>query len=129
MLTMASKLSITDIPKGEAARVSIIDTTFLYDIPVDNYIQPIVPGYETFALPSYAFLVENSKGRKVLFDLALRKDWENLTPEALHEIQVDGIKIKIEKDVVDILGEEGIMPRDIESVVFRLVQPVKRVQS
>ncbi|KAK2774063.1 hypothetical protein CKAH01_13286, partial [Colletotrichum kahawae] len=64
-----------------------------------------VPGYERFRLPSYAFLIENAEGRKVLFDLGLRKDWKNLTPEALHEIQSDEIKIDIERDVVDILLE------------------------
>jgi hypothetical protein len=120
-LKMGSKLAINGIPEGASAKVSIIDTTFLYDIPVDNYIQPVVPGYETFSLPSYAFLIENSEGRKILFDLALRKDWENLTPEALHEIKSDGIKIKIEQDVLDILRQGGVNGEDIEAVVFRLV--------
>jgi hypothetical protein len=61
---MVSKLFTNGIPKGATAKVSIIDTTFLYDIPVDNYIQPIVPGYETFALPSYVFLVETPRDVK-----------------------------------------------------------------
>lgn len=116
---MAAKLATNGIPRGATAKVSVIDNTFLYDIPVDNYIQPIVPGYETFSLPAYVFLVENSEGRKVLFDLALRKDWENLTPEALHEIESDHIKIKVEKDVIDILREGGIEGEGIEAVVFR----------
>lgn len=118
---MSSKLSTRGIPKGSSAKVSVIDNTFLYNIPVDNYIQPIVPGYERFSLPSYAFLVENSEGRKVLFDLGLRKDWQNLTPEALHEIEADEIKIEVEKDVVDILREGGIEGEEIEAVVFRCV--------
>jgi hypothetical protein len=53
-------------------------------------------------------LVENSEGRKVLYDSALRKDWENLTPEALHEIESDGIQIKAEIDVIEVLNEGGI---------------------
>lgn len=117
---MTSKLFINGIPKGATAKVSIIDTTFdTSDIPVDNYIQPIVPGYETRALPSYVFLVENSEGHKVLYDLALRKDWKNLTPEALHEIESDRIQIKVEKDVIEVLNLDGVEGKDIEAVVFR----------
>ncbi|OBT90447.1 hypothetical protein VE02_01222 [Pseudogymnoascus sp. 03VT05] len=115
---MTSEFITRGVSEGASARVSIIDNTFLYDIPVDNYIQPVVPGYENFSLPSYAFLVENSEGRKVLFDLALRKDWQNLAPEALHEIEADGIKIVVERDVIDILDDEGVKGADIEAVVF-----------
>ncbi|KAH8894529.1 Metallo-hydrolase/oxidoreductase [Thozetella sp. PMI_491] len=115
---MASKLSTIGIPKGASAKVSIINNSFLWDIPVDNYIQPKVPGYDKFYLPSYAFLIENTQGRKVLFDFGLRKDWENLTPEAAHEISGDGIEIEVERDVVDILADGGVKGEDIEAVVF-----------
>ncbi|KAL4794080.1 hypothetical protein BDV19DRAFT_390590 [Aspergillus venezuelensis] len=94
---MPSKLSTINVPGGFSSKVSIINNTFLYNIP-------------------------NSAGRKVLFDFALSKDWENLTPKALHEIQADGIKIEIERVVVDVLvdvlREGGIDGEEIEAVVF-----------
>ncbi|ETS84345.1 hypothetical protein PFICI_02370 [Pestalotiopsis fici W106-1] len=115
---MASKLSTVGIPKGASAKVSIINNSFLWDFPVDNYIQPKVPGFDKFYMPTYSFLIENAQGRKVLFDFGLRKDWHNLPPEAQHEISGDGIKINVEKDVVDILLEGGVKGDEIEAVVF-----------
>jgi hypothetical protein len=55
----------------------------------------------------------------VLYDLTLRKNWRNLTPEALLEIESDRIQSKVEKDVIEVLNLDGIEGKDIEAVVFR----------
>ena len=110
-----------DIPDGASAKLSVIDNTFLSNIAVDNYIHPKVPGHDHFNIPSYAFLIENHRGRKVMFDLALRKDWIHLTPIAHKEIEGDCIKIRVDRDVVEILEDHGTMRHEIEAIILRQV--------
>lgn len=111
----------TIAPPGSVAKVSIINTCFLRDIPIENFMQPVVPGHEQLNVPSYAFFIENDRGRRVLFDLGLRKDWQNLTPSVLAGIESVQVRVVLEDDVVDSLKREGIQPSSIEAVVLRSV--------
>ncbi|KAK1658741.1 beta-lactamase-like protein [Colletotrichum godetiae] len=106
-------------PSGASVTVSVLNNCFLRGVPTAPYVEPIRPGHETFNdLPCLVFLIENSTGRKVLFDLGLRKDWEKLSPVSLTEIQNDKIHIVLEEDIVDILQRGGIEPGEIEAVVL-----------
>ncbi|KXH49239.1 hypothetical protein CSIM01_13107 [Colletotrichum simmondsii] len=106
-------------PSGATVRVSVLNNCFLRGVPTAPYVEPIIPGHETSNdLPCLVFLIESFTGRKVLFDLGLRKDWNKLSPVSLSEIQNDKIDIRLEEDVVDILEREGIAPGDIEAVVL-----------
>ncbi|KAK7446498.1 hypothetical protein CaCOL14_010907 [Colletotrichum acutatum] len=106
-------------PPGATVKVSVLNNCFLRGVPTAPYVEPVIPGHEKFNdLPCLVFLVESSTGRKVLFDLGLRKDWKNLSPVSLSEIQNDNIDIKVEEDIIDILKREGIDPGDIEAVVL-----------
>jgi glyoxylase-like metal-dependent hydrolase (beta-lactamase superfamily II) len=77
------------------------------------------PQLMALTIPSYSFLVEHpSSGRRVLFDLAIRKDYETLPP-AVQKFLIDvNWVIEMEKDVVDILAECGIKSGDIEAVIL-----------
>jgi hypothetical protein len=68
-------------------------------------------------LPSYAFLVENSSGRKVVFDLGIRKDTENLTPSMRNQIQI--AKVVVKEGVDEILREHKVQPEEIEAIIWR----------
>ncbi|KAJ0297644.1 hypothetical protein COL5a_004796 [Colletotrichum fioriniae] len=106
-------------PPGAAVKLFVLNNCFLRGVPTAPYVEPIIPGHEIFNdLPCLVFLIESSTGRKVLFDLGLRKDWQKLSPVSLSEIRNDQIDIKLEEDIVDILKREGIVPGDIEAVVL-----------
>ena len=104
---------------GAVVKVSVINASFLLNIPIKPCVTPVVPGHDELNVPCFVFLVENPEGRRVLFDLGTRKDWENLPAVALKEISEDGIRIEVERDVVDILNSGGISADDIEAVVLR----------
>lgn len=106
-------------PAGQSAKVSILNSAFLLDFPTRPYFQPEIDGFTKIDLPCYVFLIENQEGRKVLFDLGLRKDWEKLAPGPLAEIKHDNMNIEVKTDVIDVLRQHNISGQDIEAVVFR----------
>lgn len=57
----------------------------------------------------------------MLFDLGTRKDWDQLAPAAKAEIKDDGIDIKMEDDVLDVLEKHGVKAADIGTIVLRFV--------
>jgi hypothetical protein len=106
------------ISSGAAARVFIIDTTsHIANIPIFVFMTPPMDGYETVHCPSYAFLVENSSGRKVVSGLGIRKDTENLTPAIRNKIQI--AKVVVEKGVDEILRDHKVQPEEIEAIIWR----------
>jgi hypothetical protein len=76
-----------------------------------------MPGFENFNAPSFPFLVEHSSSRMVLFDLGVRKDYKNFSPLA-QEMAKDA-RITLEKDVSDVLKENGTNLADVEAVIWR----------
>jgi hypothetical protein len=64
------------------ARVHAIDTTLrLAGIHASAVWNPPIKGFERFKAGTWAFLIEHPSGRKLLYDLGLRKDWESLSPQ------------------------------------------------
>lgn len=83
---------------------------------------PPVPGMETHpSNPSFSFLLEHSSGRKLVFDLGIRKDYQNYAPKIAEYIPTTKYQIEVTKNVIDILEEEGIKGEDIEAVIWRRV--------
>ncbi|KAL2813845.1 beta-lactamase-like protein [Aspergillus granulosus] len=72
----------------------------------------------TLTAPSYSFFIEHPSGRKVLFDLGLRKDWWNLTPSTGHFLETAGWKLEASKNVSDILQENNEPLAAIEAVIW-----------
>jgi hypothetical protein len=68
------------IPTGASVAVSIIDTGTNIQAPMSTFLTPSYPGHDSLDVPAYSFLVEHASGRKVLFDLGVRQDWQNLSP-------------------------------------------------
>lgn len=100
-------------------QVRIIDTTTQIDgIPLDAFIQPKIKGFDCLSIPAFSFLIEHSSGRKVLFDLGVRKDHENMAPAIVDRIKWGGWKIVVQKGVREILEENGVNGKDIEAIVW-----------
>jgi len=81
---------------------------------------PIYPGYEKTAGPSYSTLIYHKPtNSRLLFDLGLRKNWQtHLSPNLFKALKPYGFEVKCEKDVADILLENGLSPDDIQTVIF-----------
>lgn len=98
--------------------MKIIDSTTSIKLPLSLIMGPKIPGHENLVCPVYSFLIEHSSGRKVLFDLATRKDFKNLSPAILNILSMPGFEVNVEKDVADILEENGIATGSIEAVIW-----------
>jgi len=87
----------------------------LIELPDEMFITKATPGKITLA-PSLSFLLQHSKSnKKFVFDLGIRKDYQNYPP-----VIVDWIKstypVKVTQDVFDSLKKGGLQPTDIDFV-------------
>jgi len=123
---MAQSAPDLQIPStNSTVQVSIIDTTtHIGAIPNGLFMVPAIPGYEYLNCPSYSFLIEHSSGRKILFDLGVRKDWDNLAPKVFHRLRDSKWDIRVPKDVRQILEEQGVDPGTIYGIVRRFDDPL-----
>lgn len=80
--------------------------------------KPVLPGHETFQGITYSFLLENkTKGKRVLFDLGLRKDSEGWSP-AIQEL-AKAFGLSVDKDVPTQLTEGGVHLDSVDAVIWR----------
>ena len=112
-------LNIPD--SSSVVNVHIINSTSrIKTIPFSVFVTPPYKGLDYLDCPAFSFLIEHaSSGRKVLFDLGVRKDWENLPAVIVKRIKDGGWKVTVEKGVAEILQEGGVAPKDIEAIVWR----------
>lgn len=75
-------------------------------------------------IPCWVFLIEHSSGKKVLFDLGIRKDWRNLSSQVTTQLDGFNWDIEIKKDVFEILADEGIAGKEINSIIWRYVNDI-----
>lgn len=70
---------------------------------------PPIHGHTQMTVPAYSFLVEQvSSGRKVVFDLGLRKDWQAHPPAVQSIISGPEWAFDVSKNVDEILQENGV---------------------
>lgn len=89
------------------------------DIPFGFLLAPPVDGFETISIPGWSFLIQSSKGQKVLFDLCFTPDKQTYTPGAWDFIKAAGAEVHGTKHVADILKSNNIDPAEISSVIWR----------
>jgi hypothetical protein len=84
---------------------------------------PDLPTIPTTHLDIWTFLIEHPKlKRRVLFDLGLRKDTNNLSPAAQEAISPDGpFPFTVDKDVPDQLVDAGVPLDSIDALIWRSV--------
>lgn len=128
---MASSASAPEIeiPASHVTvKVGIIDTGARLRLPTSTFLEPEIGGQTHIHGPAYSFLIEHPTHGKVLFDLSLRKDWENLSPAIVNAAKAGGWGLDVERDVVDVLQSGGIDPADIKSVIWRYLYQLRHPQ-
>ncbi|KAF3761618.1 hypothetical protein M406DRAFT_295293 [Cryphonectria parasitica EP155] len=106
-------------PSKTTVDVRVIDTTvWISNLPIQTFIEQQVKGFDKLDAPSFSFLVEHPSGRKLLFDLGVRKDWHNMSPYWHKLFEAAAAKIDIKHGVREILEEHGVPGSSIEAVVW-----------
>lgn len=120
---MADLPSKIRLPSGDKTMsVKMINPVNFGPAILQRFMAPAVPGLETFETsPSLCFLLEHPSGRKMVWDLGIRKDYHNYAPEIASYLPTTNYKIQVTKNVIDILEDNGVHAIDIEAVVWRLV--------
>ncbi|KEF56962.1 uncharacterized protein A1O9_07152 [Exophiala aquamarina CBS 119918] len=117
----APELGIPD--SSSTVDVRIIDTTGYGKVAADMMFTPPLPGHETFVFPSYSILISNhEKGKHVLFDLGMRKDWETFLPAPTVGFVKQIMPFSVASNVDEILdadaGNLGITTKSISAVIW-----------
>ncbi|KAI0505578.1 beta-lactamase-like protein [Xylaria bambusicola] len=109
-----------DIPAGTIAHVYIINTdVYLTNLATAALLTPSIDGFDKFRpLASWSFLIQSSKGEKVLFDLSIPPDPASYSPAILEMLDAVSASVDGNKHVADVLRGDGIDPADIGSVIW-----------
>ncbi|KAK7056828.1 hypothetical protein VNI00_002545 [Paramarasmius palmivorus] len=87
----------------------------LVQLPTIEFIEDGKPG-EVLIGPSLSFLLRNNKNNKTfVFDLGIRKDWENYPPAVVQWCH-DFFGVEIPQDVSESLIKGGLKPSDCDFV-------------
>lgn len=84
-------------------------------------MEPVYKGMEKYAAPSYSFLIEHDPSdNKLIFDLGVAKDWRwMMSAEDVKELtESQGIGVRVEEDVADILQEQHVDLRSIKFIIY-----------
>jgi hypothetical protein len=87
---------------------------------MSRFVAPPVPGLEKKrASPSLSFLLEHSSGRRLVWDLGIRKDYENYAPKIANYIPTTKYDMDVPRNVADVLEEGGVALDSVEAVIWR----------
>jgi glyoxylase-like metal-dependent hydrolase (beta-lactamase superfamily II) len=82
-------------------------------------VQPEIANFKTVTCPAYSFLIHHpSSNRKLIFDLGVRKNWEESAPYIVDRIKKGGWNVAVEKDVAQTLEDNGVPTKEIEAIVW-----------
>lgn len=119
--TMAPISSVELPPGTETITVKMINPVNFGPAILKRFMAPDVPGLETFATsPSLCFFLEHPSGRRLVWDLGIRKDYDHYAPSIKDYLPTTKYTIEVTKNVVEILQEHGIELNSIEAVIWRL---------
>lgn len=116
------------IPSGQAiASLKLINPVNFGPAVLKGLMGPPIPhvttlGEESSRSPSLSFFLEHSSGRRLVWDLGIRKDWQNYAPVIANYIPTRNYMIDVEKSVAVILEEGGVERESIEAVIWRYVR-------
>jgi glyoxylase-like metal-dependent hydrolase (beta-lactamase superfamily II) len=99
--------------------VRIIDTTTQIEgLSAAPFLAPEIPGLTELSGPCFSFLIEHPSSRSLLFDLGVRKDWENLAPVITKRIEAVKCRVTVQKGVREQLDDHGVDTKNIEAVIW-----------
>ncbi|KAF6819028.1 metallo-beta-lactamase superfamily protein [Colletotrichum musicola] len=108
------------LPEGQQTiSVKLINPVNFGPAILKRFMAPDVPGLETFKTsPSLCFLLEHPSGRKLVWDLGIRKDYNNYAPSITSYLPTTNYNIEVTKSVVDILEESQVGREEVEAVIW-----------
>ena len=107
-------------PCSTSINVKIIDVCTIGDVRTKALFTPLVPGFDKYdGAPSFVFLLEHPSGQKLLFDLGIRKDWENLDSAIVERLKHGGYRVDVEKGIAEFLDETGVGKENISAIIWR----------
>ncbi|KAI1820204.1 beta-lactamase-like protein [Xylaria intraflava] len=117
---MATPIDLHIPPSTSTVNVSIINTgTVLTAMPSGVLIEPLIEGHEYIRAPCYSFLIQHpTQDRTLVFDLGIRKDWQNSPKPITERVIQGGVILTVPKDVREHLDEHGIDTKKIEAVIW-----------
>jgi hypothetical protein len=103
-------------------KIYAIDSTLRMAAAIADAVwTPKIKGFTTKEFLTWAFLIEHPSGRRIVYDLGLRKDFNNLAPAVgVKYMQDSGMmqKLEVKEDTADILKAGGVKLEDIEGVIW-----------
>src|SRR5688572_22213638 len=97
------------IPSGQAlTSLKLINPVNFGPAVLKGLMGPPIPhvttlGPESSRAPSLSFFLEHSSGRRLVWDLGIRKDWQNYASVIANYIPTRNYSIEIQKSVVETL--------------------------
>jgi hypothetical protein len=112
----------------------MIDTTAVMVVNAKMFVEPVQKGHEWININVAAFLIEHpASGKKVMFDLGVRKDYWNLPASMQKRLGFVVPALRVDKDVTEILQGKGVELNQIcgfeTSIVLLVGHPLLRVLS
>ncbi|TFK74775.1 Metallo-hydrolase/oxidoreductase [Pluteus cervinus] len=112
---MTSNSLPAPVPNQAYCDVSALEAGHI-DLPDGLFFHPSSPGAISHP-PSLAFLLRHSSNEKTLvFDLGLRKDWEENSPPAIVQLIKEVYSVRIPQDVAESVTRGGLNPSSIDTV-------------
>lgn len=114
---MATKV---DIPRSRTTvKAYLINPVNFGPAQIHRFMAPAVPGLETFPTsPSHSFFLEHPSGRNLVFDLGIRKDYQNYSKSIADYLPTTKYDIQVKENVADILQNHGTNLENIEAVIW-----------
>ncbi|KAL6708928.1 hypothetical protein ACN47E_002335 [Coniothyrium glycines] len=108
------------LPYGTmTVKTSLINPVNFGPAQIHRFMAPAVPGLETFETsPSHSFLIEHPTGRKLVFDLGIRKDHQNYSKAIAEYIPTTKYNIQVSENVADILQSNDIDLEHVEAIIW-----------
>jgi glyoxylase-like metal-dependent hydrolase (beta-lactamase superfamily II) len=104
-----------DSPNQPYITLSALDAGYIY-LPEFEFIVPSNP-HVSHKAPSMSFFLRHPSGTKIVYDLGMRKDWQNY-PVAIQSRIADGVRqIDVAKDVKDSVVAGGVDPEDVDVMI------------
>jgi len=111
-------------PSPNTVKVSIINTTgAIHGAGSAGFVGPtVIKGHEFLKVPILSFLIEhsspNNATRSLLFDLGLRKDWQNLSPVLVGLLKTVNWTVEVKQGIREILDAGGVDTASIEAMIL-----------
>ncbi|KAL9006259.1 MAG: hypothetical protein Q9188_000981 [Gyalolechia gomerana] len=107
-------------PSSSTVIVRVIDSTTKLEINPDIFWRPESTGPNPIQAPIFCFLISNAE-QHILFDLGVRRDWENYAPSTVELIKAT-TTVQTQKNISEILDIDdsglGIHSTDISAVIW-----------